>query len=74
MIAYILRRLLTAVPLVIAISIACFVVIQLPPGDFGSKYKQDLIDRGGLSEHEAQEQADIITTLERRLRKARRAV
>jgi len=57
-IAYILRRLLTAIPLVFAISIACFVVIQLPPGDFGSKYKQDLIDRGGLSEHEAQVQAD----------------
>ena len=56
MTAYIARRLLTAIPLLIAISIVCFAVIQLPPGDFASKYKQDLIDRGGMSEHEAQEQ------------------
>jgi len=57
-ISYLFRRLLTAVPLLLAISVVCFLVIQLPPGDFASKYKEDLINRGGMSEHEAQMQAD----------------
>jgi peptide/nickel transport system permease protein len=35
-----------------------FVIIQLPPGDFASRYKQNLIEQGGLSEHEAQIMAD----------------
>ena len=55
---FILRRLLAAIPLLLAISITCFAVIQLPPGDFASKHKDDLIERAGMSEVEAQRIAD----------------
>ena len=64
MTAFIVRRLIAAIPLLIAISIMCFVVIQLPPGDFASKYKDNLIERAGMTEPEAerlahQPQADL---------------
>jgi peptide/nickel transport system permease protein len=54
MTAFLVRRLLAAIPLLIAISIMCFVVIQLPPGDFASKYKDNLIERAGMTEPEAE--------------------
>ena len=38
MIAYIVRRLLLAVVTIWAISVASFVIIQLPPGDFVDAY------------------------------------
>ena len=40
MIGYILRRLVMAVFVLIAISLVSFIVIQLPPGDFAQSYKQ----------------------------------
>lgn len=55
---FILRRVLVSIPLLFAISIVCFVVIQLPPGDFASKYKDDLIERAGMGEAEAVRLAD----------------
>ena len=57
MIGFIVRRLLAAIPLLLAISIMCFVMIQLPPGDFASRYKDNLIERAGMTETEAEEQA-----------------
>jgi len=56
-IGFIVRRLLAAIPLLLAISIMCFVMIQLPPGDFASRYKDNLIERAGMTETEAEEQA-----------------
>jgi len=53
MTGFLLRRLAASVPLLLAISIVCFVVIQLPPGDFASKYKDNLIERAGMTESEA---------------------
>jgi len=58
MIPYVLRRILGMVPVMIGISLVSFVIIQLPPGDYGDHYKQHLIQRGGLSEIEAQRLAD----------------
>lgn len=46
MLSYILRRLVIAFFLLIGIGIVSFVVIKLPPGDFASRYRQYLIDRG----------------------------
>ncbi len=54
MMKFILRRTLTAIPLLLAISVICFVVIQLPPGDFASNYKSNLMERAGMNEAEAE--------------------
>lgn len=57
MIRYLTRRLLSVIPVLIGISIAAFTVIQLPPGDFTSSFKQNLINNG-ITEQEAERQAN----------------
>src|SRR5690554_901093 len=57
MIRYLTRRIISLIPVLIGISIAAFVVIQLPPGDFASSFKQNLINNG-VSEQEAERQAN----------------
>ncbi len=42
MLAYIIRRLFTMIPTLVAISIISFVIIQLPPGDFLTTYEMQL--------------------------------
>ncbi len=37
-----------------------FVVIQLPPGDFATSYKQYLLTQAGMSEEDAERQAQIV--------------
>jgi peptide/nickel transport system permease protein len=59
MINYILRRILFAIVVLIGISIVSFVVIQLPPGDFATTYKQRLINQAGMSASEAEAAADV---------------
>ncbi len=39
MLRYIVNRILIAIPLMVVISIAVFVIIQLPPGDFFDQYR-----------------------------------
>lgn len=46
MLAYIVRRLVYAVGLLIGISIISFVIIQLPPGDYLSTYVTNMQSRG----------------------------
>jgi peptide/nickel transport system permease protein len=46
MLQYALRRLLIAIPTLIAISIIAFILIQLPPGDFLSSYAATLAANG----------------------------
>jgi peptide/nickel transport system permease protein len=58
MINYILRRLLMAIVVLIGISLVSFIVIQLPPGDFGDVYKSRLINQAGMSRAEAEKAAD----------------
>ena len=59
MINYILHRLLFAVVVLVGISAVSFVVIQLPPGDFATVYKQRLINQAGMSVSEAEAVADV---------------
>ncbi len=59
MVNYIMRRLLFAIVVLIGISLVSFIVIQLPPGDFASVYKQRLINQGGMTTSEAEKAADI---------------
>jgi len=60
MINYIIRRLLFAVVVLIGISFVSFVVIDLPPGDFGTQYEQKLITQAGMSPAEAKKAADSV--------------
>ncbi|MBM3298547.1 MAG: ABC transporter permease [Deltaproteobacteria bacterium] len=39
MLAYVIRRLLTMIPTLVAISIISFIIIQLPPGDYLDTYR-----------------------------------
>jgi peptide/nickel transport system permease protein len=58
MISYIVRRSLVAILVVLGISLVSFIVIQLPPGDFATTYKQQLINQSGMAADEAEEAAD----------------
>jgi len=54
MLEYIIRRILLAIPTLVAISIISFVVIQLPPGDFLTSYiAQIRADEGDQAANEA---------------------
>lgn len=59
MLNYIIRRLITAFFMLIAIGLVSFIVIKLPPGDYASRYKQFLLDRGTPYE-DAERQAQNI--------------
>ena len=57
---YILRRLLISILVLIAIAVTSFFVIQLPPGDFASTYKQFLIQTGNMTEDRAEEMTQLV--------------
>src|SRR5215203_4052218 len=59
MLSYIIRRIIIALFLLIAIAIVSFIVIKLPPGDYASRYKQFLLQRGAAAE-EAERAAQIV--------------
>lgn len=44
---FVMRRLLTLIPLLLAVSLMAFFIIQLPPGSFVDTYKQSLEAQGG---------------------------
>jgi peptide/nickel transport system permease protein len=60
MLNYIIRRLLISVVVLIAIATTSFFIIQLPPGDFASTYKQFLIQTGGMTEDRAEEMTQLV--------------
>lgn len=60
MLNYILHRLGTSLLLLVGISIVSFVIIQLPPGDFATTYKQFLISSGGATEEKAEQAVALI--------------
>ena len=59
MLNYIFRRLIIAFFLLIGIGTVSFIVIKLPPGDFASRYRQYLLDRGTPQE-EADRAAQMV--------------
>lgn len=58
MIDYILRRLASAVIVLLIIAAVAFAIIQLPPGDFADVYKQQLINLANMSPADAEASAD----------------
>ena len=59
MIKFILLRILLVIPVLIGVSLVAFTIIQLPPGDFASTFKVNLLNNG-VSEQEAERQAQAI--------------
>jgi peptide/nickel transport system permease protein len=49
MLTYILRRILLSIPVIIVISIICFIIIQLPPGDAITSFAALVASRGGMA-------------------------
>jgi peptide/nickel transport system permease protein len=60
MLSYIIRRLIFAVPTLIAVSIVAFVLIQLPPGDVTSAYQ------AALSEYDEAAAQEVIEGIKQR--------
>lgn len=54
MLAYIGKRIVAAIPLLFILSILTFTIIQIPPGDYASRVKQQAMSMGGLGEREAE--------------------
>ena len=59
MIGFIVRRFAVSVAVVLGIALVSFIVIQLPPGDYADGYKSFLIEQGGATEAQAEEQAEL---------------
>jgi peptide/nickel transport system permease protein len=60
MLNYVIRRLIIAVFLLIAVAATSFAVIQLPPGDVASSYKAFLLTQAGMTEENAERQANNV--------------
>ncbi len=52
MTAYIIRRILGMIPLLIIVSIVTFIIIQLPPGDFFTTLQAEIAETGGGQDKE----------------------
>ena len=60
MINYLIRRFIFSIVVLIGISFVSFAVIELPPGDFGTTYKNRLINQANMSPDEAEVLADKV--------------
>lgn len=65
--AYILRRILAMIPTLIAVSMVCFVIIQLPPGDFFTTLQAEVAETGGGQNKEVIKQLQEIYGLDQPL-------
>ena len=54
MVNYLIRRILFSIVVLIGISFVSFVVIELPPGDFATTYKNRLINQANMAPEEAE--------------------
>lgn len=55
MLAFILSRILKAIPMLILISVVCFAIIQLPPGDYVTNYATQLQNMGVVASEDVLE-------------------
>lgn len=67
MLAYILRRLLGMIPVLILVSIITFIIIQLPPGDFFTTLQAEVAATGGGQNKETIEKLQEIYGLDQPL-------
>ncbi|MBN2005225.1 MAG: ABC transporter permease [Anaerolineae bacterium] len=52
MLAYVLRRLATMVPMLFLVSVITFIIIQLPPGDYFTTLQAEIAETGGGQDKE----------------------
>ncbi|MEO6013039.1 MAG: ABC transporter permease [Devosia sp.] len=58
MIRFLITRILSAIPILLVLSVVTFIIIQAPPGDYGDYIKSMLMSQGGATDEDAQKQAD----------------
>ena len=58
MIRFLATRILSAIPVLIVLSIVTFAIIKAPPGDYGDYLKAMLMSQGSATDVDAQAQAD----------------
>ena len=55
---FFIKRALATIPLLFAITVVAFTLLQAMPGDYADQWKNQTMMLGGISEEEAQIQAD----------------
>ncbi|HWJ72968.1 MAG TPA: ABC transporter permease [Kaistia sp.] len=58
MLRFLAIRILSAIPILVVLSIVTFAIIQAPPGDYGDFIRSQLMNQGGASASVAEAQAD----------------
>jgi peptide/nickel transport system permease protein len=58
MLRFFITRILSAIPILLLLSVVTFAIIKAPPGDYGDYIKSMLMSQGGASSDQAQIQAD----------------
>jgi peptide/nickel transport system permease protein len=58
MLRFLVMRVLSALPILLLLSIVTFAIIKAPPGDYGDYIKSMLMSQGGATSEQAQIQAD----------------
>lgn len=58
MLRFLTMRILSAIPLLLLLSVVTFAIIQAPPGDYGDYIKSMLMNQGGVPAEQAEIQAE----------------
>jgi peptide/nickel transport system permease protein len=58
MLRFLITRILSAIPILLVLSVVTFAIIQAPPGDYGDYIRSMAMNQGGASSEAAQAQAD----------------
>ncbi|MET3898701.1 peptide/nickel transport system permease protein [Devosia sp. UYZn731] len=58
MLRFLTMRILSAIPLLLLLSVVTFTIIQAPPGDYGDYIKSMLMNQGGVPAEQAEIQAE----------------
>jgi peptide/nickel transport system permease protein len=58
MLRFLTMRILSAIPLLLLLSVVTFAIIQAPPGDYGDYIKSMLMNQGGVPSEQAEIQAE----------------
>jgi len=59
MLRFLTMRILSAIPLLLVLSVVTFAIIQAPPGDYGDYIKSMLMNQGGVPAEQAEIQAEV---------------
>ena len=58
MLRFLVTRILSALPILLVLSVVTFMIIQAPPGDYGDYIRSMLINQGGATPEQAEIQAE----------------